>query len=247
MRGRDRSRGRGSLVVRRKLFPIVAAVFGTHRYERIINRLSCGTRRAVALQRYLRARAERGLEIPEINPYRSRDAGEGLAPAPPLGQSDGQSDGRSGGKRPPRSAGTPLINVTYTVGPDHPYRFYLPSMKELAKEMRRVPVGQTIMAIGLDFGIIPSFCTGAFASCLNDVENWFGVNGMVAGQVLEQRQESFLKERNREQTVPPPRVDPSYQLPATAPPQAGSPEISSAGDNPIRRNAGAYPAQIVLF
>ena len=128
-------------------FVTAAAVLGTHDIPTILYRMKRGMLRALALRDYLLARAARGHNLHFIRkPYLD------LLPhhRPPA--------------KPPRAPRTeprkPSRPEPAVLDLDHPDAFRMPTPEEFAAEMRRRPVGRSIVFICMDLGIAPGLCGG---------------------------------------------------------------------------------------
>ncbi len=138
-------------------FATVAQFFGTATVPVIIAHIQRGIMRAVALQRVLLQRAGRGRDL-VILPPRVPAASAAQPAAPPSPQP-------AAGPQPPEApaAPEPARRPPRNSGPDEPLTLdTLPSMALLEAEVRRRPVGRTIVAICRDLGISPSLCAGPF-------------------------------------------------------------------------------------
>jgi hypothetical protein len=174
-------------------FGTIAQFFGTAALSVIIAHIHRGIMRAVALERVLLQRAKRGRDLvilarrvhsaraapPPAAPQPVPDAPPNAAPPPPdldpLRDSSPQEETEFLAALPPTLSGPeqPLTLAT------------LPSMAQLEAEVRRRPIGQTIVAICRDLGISPSLCTGSFWNQLfTAIQSYRGNLGHV---VLEMR------------------------------------------------------------
>ena len=165
-------------------FATVAAVFGTYDLATILFRVQRGILRALALQRYLLARAARGRNLRfawppcvDLQPHHRPP------PAPPRAKP-------AEPRRAPRKE--PAL-----LGDDDPRAFYLPTDEELDAEMRRRPVGRTMTYICLDLGVVPGFCAGEFWNQFLNVIRRYGGSLNRLYEVRERREKSFQKERDR--------------------------------------------------
>jgi hypothetical protein len=73
----------------------------------------------------------------------------------------------------------------------------MPTLEELEAQVRRRPLGRTLVDICLDLAVVPGFCTGAFWNELFDSIRGYG--GSVAPLMQEKlrREEAFSKEQDR--------------------------------------------------
>ena len=196
-------------------FTTIAVCFGTTRAAAILAHLQRGILRAMALEHVLLARAESGRDI-EFVERRNRAAtpppaeppGEPVAapcdpqaaPEPPLDpratpDPDQSAEplaaapvARKAAKRPSRPAGW-----------DDP-ELFMPTLEELIAQVRRRPIGRTIVDICLDCGVVPGLCAGPFWNLLFDIMRHFG--GSLVGMMRERerRQEVFVREQDRRPT-----------------------------------------------
>ncbi len=164
-------------------FATVAAVFGTYDLATIKFRVRRGILRALALQRYLLARAARGRNLRFIWPPYVDLQPHHRRPSPPRAKPTAP-------RRAPRKE--PAL-----LGDDDPRAFHLPTDEELDAEMRRRPVGRTMTYIALDLGVIPGFCGGNFWNQFLKVLRRYGGSLSRLYKVRERREKSFQKERDR--------------------------------------------------
>ena len=73
----------------------------------------------------------------------------------------------------------------------------MPTLEELEAQVRRRPLGRTLVDICLDLAVVPGFCTGPFWNELFDSIRLHG--GSVATLMREKvrREEAFCKEQDR--------------------------------------------------
>jgi hypothetical protein len=172
-------------------FTSIAACFGTARLETILAHLHRGLLRAMALERVLLARAARGRDIAFVEP-RVPTVANPPAPAadPPGLAANGEAaqpapDARPAAARPARPAGwnDPTL--------------YMPTLEELEAQVRRRPLGQTIIEICLDLAVVPGFCTGPFWNELFDLVRCYGGTLATLMQERCRRESAFEKEQDR--------------------------------------------------
>ncbi len=158
-------------------FPAIAACFGTIDLSVILARLHRGILRAAALERVLLARAARGRDIAFA---RTRIRSRTSHPAPAdLTKSAANPTAREQAPQPVRrSPGT------------GPTDFHPPTLEELERQVRRRPLGRTLVDICLDLAVVPGLCTGTFWNELFEAIHWYG--GSVA---------SLMRERNRREQL----------------------------------------------
>jgi hypothetical protein len=166
-------------------FISVAAYFGTLNLPVILARLRRGLLRAAALERVLLARAASGRDI-EFTGARGRTRESQPAPAD---QQAALPAARNGTRRLPRRF--PWIE---------PDDASAPSWQELERQVRRRPVGRTIVDICLDLAVMPGLCTGPFWNELFEIMQWYG--GSIAALMRERcrREEAFSQEQDRRPT-----------------------------------------------
>jgi hypothetical protein len=171
-------------------FAAIAACFGTADLSVILAHLHRGILRATALERVLLARAASGRDIACAVP-RIRTA----SPHRPAGEQATGEVGQPGNLRiaAPRPARSLL-------GRDHPAEFYTPTLEELEAQVRRRPLGRTIVDICLDLAVVPGLCTGAFWNELFDLTRCHG--GSIATLMLERwrREQAFHQQQERHPT-----------------------------------------------
>jgi len=195
-------------------FAALAAVCGTYNQPTILARLQRGILRAMALERYLLARAAKGREIDFVE-WRPRPPAK-----PPAEPQDGSSDvpgGRAKAGRDEMASEPGRDESAPKRRPSDPDDLRIPTDKELDAEVRRRPFGRTIASICLDLAVIPGFCTGAFWNQIFETLQGFGGSLSTLYKVREQRETSFQTERDRrpdtwdfDWTFPPP--DTVHQL-----------------------------------
>jgi hypothetical protein len=165
-------------------FAPIAAVFGTYDVATMLFRVKRGILRALALQRYLLARAARGRNLRFVRePYIDLLPHHRLPPPPPRAKPTAP-------RRAPRKEPALLAD-------DDPRAFYLPTDEELDAEVRRRPVGLTMTYICLDLGVTPDFSESDFFDQWMNVIRRYGGNLGPLFDVRNRRAESFQKERDR--------------------------------------------------
>jgi hypothetical protein len=165
-------------------FAPAAALFGTYDVATILFRVQRGIRRAMALQRYLLARAARGRNLRFVwAPTTEPQPHHRPPPAPPRAKP--AAPRRAPGREPA------LLDDS------DPRAFYLPTDEELDAEVRRRPVGLTMTYICLDLSVYPCLSESAF------FDQWMGVIRRYGGNlgplfdVRARRQKAFQRERDR--------------------------------------------------
>ncbi len=180
-------------------FNAVAACFGTGRLCAILAHLQRGLLRAAALERVLLQRAARGRDIGCVAPSERSTATvyQVAGPADPLTAAPAE--------QPAVPPAEPPAAARVARKPARPSRpagwndpeLFMPTLEELVAQVRRRPLGRTLVEICLDLAVVPGFCTGAFWNELFDSIRLHG--GSVASLMLEKlrREEAFSKEQDR--------------------------------------------------
>ena len=181
-------------------FNAVAACFGTGRLCAILAHLQRGLLRAAALERVLLQRAARSRDIGCVAPS-ERATATAYQAAAASRPTDRAADAAI--NRPMRlpSAGRGAL-ARKPARPSRPAgwndpELFMPTLEELEAQVRRRPLGRTLVEICLDLAVVPGFCTGAFWNELFDSIRLHG--GSVATLMLEKvrREEAFCKEQDR--------------------------------------------------
>ncbi len=171
-------------------FAHIAACFGTASLPVILAHLHRGILRAVALERVLLARAASGRDLNFTAP-RIRTTARPPASAGP------SADCKTGAPASHMSVPRPARSLP---GCDHPAGFHTPTLEQLEAQVRRRPLGRTIVDICLDLAVVPGFCTGAFWNELFDLTRCYG--GSIATMVQERwrREQAFHREQDMHPT-----------------------------------------------
>ena len=166
-------------------FHAIAECFGTSNLSTILAHLNRGILRAVALERVLLARAATGRDIDFIE---RRTHTPDPEPAP--------ADAEAPQPTPSATAPKRIARPSRRVGWNDP-EFSMPTLEDLERQVRRRPVGRTILDICLDLAVVPGFCQSAFWNELFDIMNWFG--GSVDRLMREKarRRQAFGQEQDR--------------------------------------------------
>ena len=187
-------------------FATIAQFFGTTALAAILPRIHRGIMRATALERVLRARARRGrdlvIPLPRISAPRAPKPPvaptlAGLATAIGVEIIEHASAEATPAAKPARSR--------RRRAEDEPLTFdNLPSMEQLLAEVRRRPIGQTIVEILCDLGVSFTLCSGSFGTRIMHAIRWY--NGSLGTYMNEmgQRQRKFADLRDRNQHLPAP-------------------------------------------
>ena len=163
-------------------FATLAAVCGTYNLPSILARLQRGILRAMALERYLLARAQKGRDIAFVE-WRTRTPAKPPV-TPPAELPEGAPEGPQPAPKPRRRP----------FDPDH---LHIPTFEELEAEVRRRPLGRTVALICMDLAVVPGFCTGAFWNQMFDTLQAYGGSLAALYKVREHRETSFQKERDQ--------------------------------------------------
>jgi hypothetical protein len=163
-------------------FNTIAACFGTANLATILAHLNRGLMRAAALERLLLARAATGRDI---------DVVERRPRTPPPAPADAQAEPPATRVAARKPRPQPLRTCWDDPG------FVMPTEQDLERQVRRRPIGRTILDICLDLAVVPGFCTGEFWNELFDILHWFG--GSVAALMQERcrREQAFAQELDR--------------------------------------------------
>jgi hypothetical protein len=141
-------------------FATIAQFFGTAAMPVILAHIHRGLMRVLTLEQMLLRRAARGRDLAIL--ARRNDARRAAQQAAPQGEpAAAEPSGPHPVEAPP--AEQPASRPARRTGPEEPLTLdTLPSMAQLEAEVRRRPIGQTIVAICRDLGISPSLCDGTF-------------------------------------------------------------------------------------
>ena len=166
-------------------FSTIGECFGTGNLSTIGARVNRGILRAMALERVLLAWAAAGKDI-EFVPRRTHAPEPQPAPA--------EADAQQPTVLPTRIRHT--SRPSRRVGWNDP-EFVMPTLEDLERQVRRRPVGRTILDICLDLAVVPGLCQSAFWNELFDIMNWFG--GSVDRLMREKarRRQAFGQEQDR--------------------------------------------------
>ena len=170
-------------------FNAIAVCFGTGRLGAILAHLQRGLLRAAALERVLLARAARGRDIGWVVPRERAaavPASSSAGPAdPPAEQAVAAAVARKGAVRASRQAGW------------NDPELFMPTLAELEAQVRRRPIGRTLVDICLDLAVVPGFCTGPFWNTLFDSIRLQGGSVAVLMQEKVRRAKAFSREQDR--------------------------------------------------
>ncbi|HTI84920.1 MAG TPA: hypothetical protein VL614_31095 [Acetobacteraceae bacterium] len=167
-------------------FNAIAACFGTSKLSTILAHLNRGLLRAAALERVLLARAATGKDIEFVERHprtpQVEFAPTDIQPAQPTAT---PSITRSRAPRASRPAGW-----------DDP-ELFMPTLQDLERQVRRRPIGRTVLDICLDLAVVPGFCHSAFWSELTDILICFGGSIDKLMRKKSRRQQAFSDEQDR--------------------------------------------------
>jgi hypothetical protein len=170
-------------------FNAVAVCFGTGRLHAILAHLQRGILRAVALEHVLLARAASGRDISFVGP-RERAA------APPAAPADPPADAPAGPAAMAPAAGKPAARPSRPRGWNDP-ELFMPTLEELEAQVRRRPLGCTLVDICLDLAVVPGFCAGPFWNTLFDAIHFHGGQVATLMQEKTRREKAFCEEQDR--------------------------------------------------
>jgi hypothetical protein len=171
-------------------FTTIAACFGTADLATIRAHLQRGILRALALERVLLARAARGHDIDFAHCRRRTPDSQ---PPPTVAAVDQQAASAA-----PRPA---ALRRAAALAPrpalDDPADVGIPTLRQLQAQVRRRPLGRTIVDICLDLAVVPGLCTGTFWNELFDLIRCHG--GSIATLVRERwrREQAFHAQQDR--------------------------------------------------
>jgi hypothetical protein len=193
-------------------FNAIAACFGTGRLPAILAHLQRGLLRAAALERMLLARAAQGRDIQFVAP-RERATTTPAAPTDPVSEQPGDppagqpADLPAAGQQAAgqQAAGQQADAQVARPATARPSRrpgwndpeLFMPTPEEFDAQVRRRPLGRTLVEICLDLAVVPGFCTGAFWNTLFDSIRLHGGSIAVLMQEKASRQEAFCQEQDR--------------------------------------------------
>ena len=165
-------------------FNALAVCFGTASLSTILAHLNRGILRAEALERVLLARAATGRDVdfverhtpePQAAPANPQPGQQ--APEPPIAH-----------RRAPR--------LSRPAGWDDP-ELFMPTLKDLERQVRRRPVGRTIFDICLDLAVVPGLCHSQFWNELFELITYFGGSIDKLMRQKARRWQAFGREQDR--------------------------------------------------
>ena len=180
-------------------FAILAGVCGTYTLPTILARLQRGILRAMALERYLLARAAKGREIEFVYYVDPRERRPAKPPAEPQAREpEGAAASEEVASKVQGDRAKPNRDEKAPRRPAFdPDDLRIPTPEELDAEVRRRPFGRTILAICMDLAVIPGFCTGPFWNQISDTLMNYGGSFTTLFKMREHRETSFQKERDK--------------------------------------------------
>jgi hypothetical protein len=167
-------------------FNAIAACFGTANIETILAQLNRGLLRAAALERVLLARAATGRDFDFVD-RRTR------TPEPQPTPTDAEPE-QSASVPPPAPKRAP--RPSFHAGCDDP-EFFMPTLQDLERQVRRRPIGRTILDICLDLGVVPGHCTGPCWNMLHEIMHFLGGSIATLMRQKTRRREAFVKQQDR--------------------------------------------------
>ena len=189
-------------------FNAVAACFGTGRLCAILAHLQRGLLRAAALERVLLERAAQGRDIRFTAPRKhatatpaapaaEQPATPGDPPADPPGEAPVEQPPEAPAEQP---AEAPIARKAPR--PSRPFgwndpELFMPTLEELVAQVRRRPLGRTLVDICLDLAVVPGFCSGPFWNTLFDSIDLLGGSVATLMQEKARRQEAFCEEQDK--------------------------------------------------
>jgi hypothetical protein len=173
-------------------FNAIAVGFGTGRLYAILAHLQRGILRATALQNVLLARAARGRDISFVAPRERAPA----APAAPVDAPAAPEDAPAGQPAEAPAAEKPAARPSRPRGWNDP-ELFMPTLEELEAQVRRRPLGRTLVDICLDLAVVPGFCAGSFWNELFEGIRLHGGRVATLMQEKVRREEAFCREQDR--------------------------------------------------
>jgi len=179
-------------------FNAVAACFGTGRLCAIMAHLQRGLLRAMALERVLLARAARGRDIGCVaaSEHVTATAYQAAGPADPPAEPAGSPADPPAEQPTEAQVARKAARRSRPAGWNNP-ELFMPTLEELEAQVRRRPLGRTLVEICLDLAVVPGFCTGAFWNELFDSIRLHGGSVATLMQEKLRREEAFSKEQDR--------------------------------------------------
>jgi hypothetical protein len=183
-------------------FNAIAVCFGTSRLCTILAHVQRGLLRAAALERVLLARAARGRDIQFVFPRERPTTPPPAPPDPPAAEPPANPPAAELSAEAPAEQPADAPIAPKPARPSRPFgwndpELFMPTPEQLEAQVRRRPLGRTIVDICLDLAVMPGFCTGPFWNTLFDSIRLHG--GSVAVLMLEKvrREEAFSEEQDK--------------------------------------------------
>ena len=189
-------------------FNAIAVCFGTSRLCAILAHVQRGLLRAAALERVLLARAARGRDIQFVFPRERATAATTTTATlttpgdPPAAEQSAVQPAEPSAEPPAAEQSAEAPIAPKPARPSRPFgwndpELFMPTPEQLEAQVRRRPLGRTIVDICLDLAVMPGFCTGQFWNTLFDSIRLHG--GSVAVLMLEKvrREEAFSEEQDK--------------------------------------------------
>jgi hypothetical protein len=176
-------------------FNAIAACFGTSRLYAILAHLHRGLLRATALEHVLLERAARGQDLRFTAP-RKRAAMTTAAPADPAGEAAVQQPADPSPAQPIDPPVARKAAPSRPTGWNDP-ELFMPTLEQLEAQVRRRPLGRTLVDICLDLAVVPGFCTNPFWNTLFDSIRLLGGSIAILMQEKMRREAAFSDEQDR--------------------------------------------------
>ena len=141
-------------------------------------------------ERVLLARAASGRDIDFVEPRTP------VPPAQPTPVPPAQPAPADAQTEPPAATRTPAPRLPRPAGWNDP-ELCMPTLQDLERQVRRRPLGRTIVDICLDLAVVPGFCTSAFWNNLFEVMHCFGGSVATLMRQKTRREQAFAQEQDR--------------------------------------------------
>jgi hypothetical protein len=177
-------------------FNAIAACFGTGRVCAILAHLQRGLLRATALECVLLQRAAQGRDIDFVAPRERATATPATPGDPPAGQPAEQTSKMPAAEQPSEMPPAHKAPPSRPPGWNDP-ELFMPTLEQLEAQVRRRPLGRTLVEICLDLAVVPGLCTGQFWNTLFDSIRLLGGSIPILMREKSLRQEAFCKEQDK--------------------------------------------------
>jgi hypothetical protein len=182
-------------------FNAIAACFGTSRLYAILAHLQRGLLRAAALERLLLLRAAQGRDIRFTVPRKPAITTPAASADPPADPSAEQPAGQRAEQPAGQAAEAPVARKveprpSRPAGWNDP-ELFMPTLEELEAQVRRRPLGRTLVEICLDLAVVPGFCTSTFWNELFDSIRLLGGSIPILMQEKARREKAFCDEQDK--------------------------------------------------